>query len=36
MTTLEIQDLCANIPPVALREVEIPVDSDDEEAKQDF
>ena len=36
MTTLEIQDLCANIPPVALREVEIPADSDDEEAKQDF
>ena len=36
MTTLEIQDLRTNIPPVALREVEIPADCDDEEAKQDF
>ena len=36
MTAKESQDLRANIPPVALREVEKPADSDDEEAKQDL
>lgn len=36
MTENEIQDIRANIPPVELRDVAKPADSDDEEAKQDF
>ena len=35
-TENEIKDIRANIPPVELRDVAKPVDSDDEEAKQDF
>ena len=36
LTGSEMQDIRANIPPVPLRDVTIPADSDDEEAKQDF
>ena len=36
LTGSEIQDIRTNIPPVPLRDVAKPADSDDEEAKQDF
>ena len=36
MTENDIQDIRSNIPPLELREVPKPADSDDEEAKQDF
>jgi len=36
LTALEIQDLCTNMPPVPMREVERSDDSDDEEAREDF
>ena len=36
LTRHEIQEICANIPPVALRDVGKPADSDNEEAKQVF
>ena len=36
LTGREIQDIRTNIPPVPLRDVAKPADSDDEEAKQDF
>ena len=36
LTENEIQDIRANIPPVELRDVAKPADSEDEEAKQDF